>query len=101
MQHRLWHANRRRLITYILFTWLFDVILVASFSITDFLRVHKNPNSMSATVVYFVAGILKFGTGLILVVYIWVLYLMIVRSLKLFHFDQKTIQVNNKRIKGR
>ena len=99
LQHRLWHTNRRRLITYILFTWLFDVILVASFSITDFLRVHKNPNSMSATVIYFVAGIVTFGTGIILAVYTWVLYLMIVRSLKLFNFDQKTIQVNSKKIK--
>jgi len=99
LHHRLWHANRRRLITYILVTWLFDVILVASFSITDFLRVNRNPNSISATVVYFVAGILTFGTGLILVVYTWVLYLMILRSLKLFNFDRKTIQVNNYRIK--
>jgi len=99
LHHRLWHANRRRLITYILFTWLFDVILVVSFSITDFLRVNRNPNSISATVVYFVAGILTFGTGLIFVVYTWVLYLMIVRSMKLFNFDRKTIQVNNNRIK--
>ena len=43
----------------------------------------KTPNLMSATVVNFVAGILT---------------VVIVRSLKLFKFDQKTIQLNNKRM---
>ena len=95
LQHRLWHTKRKRLVRYILFTWLFDVILVVSFLLSDRLRLHTNPNSIS----YFVAGTLTFGAVLIVVVYTWVLHLMILRSLKLFDFDQKELRIDAKRIK--
>ena len=99
LQHRLWHTKRKRLVKCILFTWLFDVIIMASLSLTDYLRVRKNPNSISATVSYCVAGILTFGAVLVIVVYTWVLHMMILRSLKLFDFDHKELRIDKIRIK--
>ena len=99
LQHRLWHTNRRRLVKYILLTWLFDVILVASLSIAEYLQEHKIPDSISAKGAYYAAGTLTFGSVIILVMYTWVLYLMIVRSLKPFHFDCKTMRINKYMIK--
>jgi len=99
LQHRLWHTKRKRLVKCVLLTWLFDVIAMTSLSLTDYLRVRKNPNSISATVSYCAAGILTFGTVLVIVVYTWVLYMMILRSLKLFNFDQNELRIDKNKIK--
>ena len=95
LQHRLWHTKRKRLVKYMLFTWLFDIILLVSFVLSDRLRLGTNPNSIS----YFVAGTLTLGAVLIVAVYTWVLHLMILRSLRLFDFDQKELRIDTKRIK--
>jgi len=96
LEHRLWHTSRKKLVRYILLTWLFNVIVIVAVSIGDYLREH---NTVSATVSYFVASIFTIGCVLVLVVYTWVLHLMILRSLKLFDFDQKALQINCKKIK--
>ena len=45
------------------------------------------------------AGLLTFGFVLILLLHGWVLHLMMLRSLKSFHFDNKILRVNRKLIK--
>ena len=99
LQHRLWHTKRRRLVKYMLCTWLFDVIVVATFAIVDYLRQRNNPSTRSNTVSYFLAGLMTFGCALVVVLYTWVLHLMLLRSLKLFQFDKIEFQICKKRIK--
>ena len=99
LQHRLWHTKRRRLVKYMLCTWLFDVVVIATFSIADYLRERSNPSTASNTASYFTAGLMTFGCVLVVVLYLSVLYLVMLRSLKLFHFDQKELQISNKKIK--
>ena len=99
LQHRLWHTKRKRLVKYMLLTWLFDILVIATFSIVDYLRESKNPNTASNTVSYFIAGLMSFGCVLVVFLYTWVLHLMMLRSLKLFKFDQTELQISKKRIK--
>ena len=99
LQHRLWHTKRERLVKYMLLTWLFDVLVIATFAIVDYLLESKNPNTVSNTVSYFIAGLMSFGCVLVVFLYTWVLHLMILRSLKLFKCDQKEHEVSKKSIK--
>ena len=96
LQHRLWHTSRKKLVRYILLTWLINITVIVTVTIGDYVR---ERNTISATVSYVVAGIFTIGCVLVLVVYTWVLYLMILRSLKLFDFDQTELQISNRKIK--
>jgi len=82
-----------------LLTWLFDVLVIATFAIVDYLLESKNPNTVSNTVSYFIAGLMSFGCVLVVFLYTWVLHLMMLRSLKLFKCDQKEHEVSKKSIK--
>ena len=95
LQHRLWHTSRRNLIKYIILTWLFDVILIATLSIVDHMIRGRGWKLLFSSGMYVFGGVLTFGSVLILLLYSWVLYLMVLRTLKSFDFDKKTIRVNH------
>ena len=67
--------------------------------IIDYLIMGDDPSMVSSSMVYFLASILTFGMLLILVLYTWVLYLMILRSIKLSDFDKNILRINPKMIK--
>ena len=99
LQHRLWHTRKLKLVKYAVITWLIDVIVIASVIIIDHLVNGRSQVIISSEAIYFLAGILTLGLVLILVLYIWVLHLMLRRSLKLFDFDKKILRINPKMIK--
>lgn len=99
LQHRLWHMKRRRLVKYTILAWLFDFVLITIMELIDALVGHKYPMRKSVSSTYIIAGLLTFGLVLNLILYSSVIYLMLIRSLKLFDFDKKVLRVNPKRIK--
>ena len=99
LQHRLWHTSRRKLVKYILITWLFDVIFIVTLSINDNVLHQSGWTLLSSTGVYVLAGLMTFGSLLVVLLYGWVLHLMMLRSLKSFDFDRKILRVNHKLIK--
>ena len=99
LQHRLWHTSRRKLVKYIIITWLFDVILIVTLSINDNVIHQRGWTLLSSTGMRVFAGLLTFGSVLILLLYGWVLHLMMLRSLKSFDFDKTTLRVNSKQIR--
>ena len=96
LQHRLWHTKRKRLIKCIAMTWVIDVILTMSVVLIDYLQRGRRINLLTQSLAYFYAGLLTFSALLIIVLYIWVLHLMLLRSLTLFNFDKKALKINPK-----
>ena len=99
LQHRMWHTNRRRLVKYIILTWVLALVFVIIIGIMDGAIENRNSTRKSFVITYSLSGLATFGMALIFVLYGWVIYLMLMRSLKLFDFDKKLIRVNPKRIK--
>ena len=99
LQHRMWHTSRRKLVKYLIITWVFDIILIASAVTTDCLVNRKKGTILSTNLTYFFGGTMTLGVVLLLVLYTWVLHLMLLRSLKLFEFDKKVFRLNPKMMK--
>ena len=99
LQHRLWHTSRRKLVTFTVLTWLLDVVLIAAVIMIDHFKTGRSRTLVSSRMIYFLAGLLTLGMALIFVLYTWVLYLMILRSIKLFDFDKNILRINPKMIK--
>ena len=97
LQHRLWHLKRKRLVKYLLLTWVLGILLTVCLTIAEFLQEHKIPDKITTVDAYVTAGVFTVGIVLILVVYTWVLYLMILRSLKLFNLDNTALRINKTR----
>ena len=75
---------------------LFDVIVMATFSLAGTLQELSNPSSTSHSVLYLIAGLKSFGCLLVVILYTPVLHFMILQSVRLSHFDKMALQVNHK-----
>lgn len=99
LKHRLWHTSRRKLLMCISITWGFDIVVSATLALIKYLASGKNVMFASTDLAYFAAGLLTAGLALASVLYVWLAHLVLMRSMKLFDFDNKDFSVNKKAIK--
>ena len=98
LKHRLWHTSRRKLLVCVSLTWAFDVIASATLAILNYCTTGSALIFASTQVSYVVATLLTTGLVLVSALYIWLANLILMRSMKLFEFDNKDFSVNTKSI---
>ena len=99
LKHRLWHTSRRKLLMCISITWGFDIIVSTTLALINYFATDKKIMFASKDLSYFTTGLLTAGLVLVSILYMWLAHLVLMRSMKLFEFDNKDFSVNAKSIK--
>ena len=99
LKHRLWHTGRGKILKYVLIMWSFDIMVTGVIFSIDYLINGGGHMVTSKDLAYFMASFLTTGLVLVSILYVWLAHLVLMRSIRLFEFDNKDFVVNAKTIK--